>query len=122
MMHLTMLGCPRSKKNSMQLIRIGRSVKPIPSKAYLRYEKSCMEQLTEYRGLNISRPLSVKCVYYMETRRKVDLVNLLEATCDILVKAQVLKDDNSGIVHDHDGSRVLYDKENPRVEIRLLEV
>jgi hypothetical protein len=53
----------------------------------------------------------------MPTRRKVDLVNLLEATCDILVKFGVLKDDSSDIVAAHDGSRVLYDKERPRAEI-----
>ena len=47
------------------------------------------------------------------------LVNLLEATCDILVTAGVLADDNSKIVAAHDGSRVLYDKESPRVEITI---
>lgn len=52
----------------------------------------------------------------------MDLVNLLEATCDILVHYRVLEDDNSKIVVSHDGSRVLYDKENPRVEIWITEV
>jgi Holliday junction resolvase RusA-like endonuclease len=51
----------------------------------------------------------------------VDLVNLVEATCDILVDAGVLVDDNSGIVTSHDGSRVLYDKTDPRVEIEITE-
>ena len=58
----------------------------------------------------------------MATRRKVDLVNLLEATCDILVHTGVLEDDNSRIVTGHDGSEVRYDKENPRVEIEISEV
>ena len=53
----------------------------------------------------------------MQTRRRVDLLNLLEATLDILVDARILEDDNSNIVGGHDGSRVLYDKENPRTEI-----
>lgn len=61
----------------------------------------------------------MKCVYYMPTRHKVDLCNLLAATCDILVKANVIEDDNSKIIVSHDGSRVLYDKENPRVEIEI---
>jgi hypothetical protein len=55
----------------------------------------------------------------MPTKHRVDLVNLLEATCDILVKANVLEDDNSNIIISHDGSRVLYDKDNPRVEIEI---
>jgi Holliday junction resolvase RusA-like endonuclease len=55
----------------------------------------------------------------MPTRHRVDLVNLLEATCDILVDAGILADDNSNIVAAHDGSRVEYDKYNPRVEITI---
>ena len=52
---------------------------------------------------------------------KVDLCNLLGATCDILVKFGVIADDNCKIVKSHDGSRVLLDKENPRVEIEIEE-
>ena len=55
----------------------------------------------------------------MPTRRRVDLVNLIEATTDILVKARVLEDDHCRIVAGHDGSRVVYDKENPRAEITI---
>ena len=55
----------------------------------------------------------------MPTKRRVDLLNLLEATMDILVHAGILADDNSSIVVGHDGSRVLYDKGNPRAEIYI---
>ena len=58
----------------------------------------------------------------MPDRRRVDLVNLLEATCDILVKAGVLDDDRATIVAGHDGSRVKYSKECPRTEIEITEV
>lgn len=53
----------------------------------------------------------------MPTKRRVDLTNLLEAIDDVLVKYGVLKDDNSEIITSHDGSRVLYDKNNPRTEV-----
>ena len=65
----------------------------------------------------INYPVNVQCLYYMKTKRKVDLNNLLEATTDILVKYKILEDDNSKIVASHDGSRVYYDKDNPRTEI-----
>lgn len=61
----------------------------------------------------------MRCLYYMPNRRRVDLVNLMEATCDILVKAGVLDDDRAAIVAGHDGSRVLLDRQNPRVEIEI---
>ena len=67
----------------------------------------------------IDYPITLRCIYYMPTRRKVDLCNLLEATCDMLVHHKVISDDNSGIVCSHDGSRVYYDKENPRTEVEI---
>jgi Holliday junction resolvase RusA-like endonuclease len=72
-----------------------------------------------WRNTNLSAPCNVKCVYFMPDRRRVDLLNLLSATLDVLVKSKVLKDDHSGIVRGHDGSTVLIDKENPRTEIEI---
>ena len=78
-----------------------------------------MIQIPESARLGITDAVNMACKYYMPTRRKVDLCNLLAATCDILVAANVLEDDNSRIVASHDGCEVLYDKQNPRVEITL---
>ena len=58
----------------------------------------------------------------MPTRRKVDLTNLQEAADDMLVHFKVLEDDNMTIVAGHDGSRVRYDKENPRIEITITKM
>lgn len=55
----------------------------------------------------------------MDTKRRVDLTNLLSATDDALQTAKVIVDDCSSIVVSHDGSRVLYDKDNPRTEIYI---
>ena len=56
----------------------------------------------------------------METKRKCDLVNLLQATSDILVKYGVIEDDNYTIITSYDGSSVDYDKDNPRAEINII--
>lgn len=96
-----------------------------PSAAFAEYQAQCLRQLwalPEPLPARISTPVNLRCVYYMPTRRRVDLVNLLEATCDILVKAGVLEDDHCRIVAGHDGSRVEYDKQNPRVEIWFEEM
>lgn len=58
----------------------------------------------------------------MPTRRRVDLCNLHEALCDVLVKFGVVQDDNCKIIASMDGSRVLYDKENPRTEVYIEKV
>lgn len=112
-------GAPRTKKNSQQIVKLHGRYCVIPSKAYKDYETACLWQIKGHR--TIDKPVNVKCTYFMPTRRRCDLVNLQEATLDILVKAKVLADDNSNIVRSMDGSRVLYDKDNPRVEIEIEE-
>lgn len=118
-MELTLYGRPITKKNSPRIIKVGNYHKVIPSKQYLAYEKDCLKQITGKYKKHVDYRVNIKCLYYMPTRHKVDLTNLLNATNDILVEAGVIKDDNSKIVASHDGSRVFYDKDNPRVEIQI---
>lgn len=118
---------PVTKKNSQQIIGIGKicpvcnkkeKTVIIPSKKYKEYEAECgyfMPSLEE----PISEPVNVKATYYMKTKKKVDLTNLNEALHDILVHYGVLADDNRNIVYSTDGSRVLWDKENPRTEVTI---
>ena len=111
---------PRTKKNSQQIIKIKGHYAIMPSKLYKQFEKDCFHYMPNIE--TIDYPVNVKCTYYMPTRRKVDLNNLLEATTDVLVHYNVLKDDNSKIVVGHDGSRVYYDKYNPRTEIEISRI
>lgn len=121
---------PITKKNSQQIRwRWGKDKRTgnpkqvpyiAPSEAYERYEKEVGWYIIgNLRKFNISSPVNIKCLYYMPTKRRVDLTNLLEATDDVLVNYGVLADDSSNIVASHDGSRVLYDKENPRTEVTI---
>lgn len=121
-MRLILYGRPITKKNSSRIVKCGNYHRILPSKAYEKYEKECLLQITGKYKLKLDGKYNLKCLYYMPTRHRVDLVNLLEATCDILVAGNVIADDNSKIIVSHDGSRVLYDKVNPRVEIFLEEV
>lgn len=123
-MNITIYGEPRTKKNSMRVVRYGSRLAIRPSKAYEAYEKEFIKQI-DGLGLNSlsdARRMNIACIYYMKTKRKVDLLNLLSGTLDALVSSGVIEDDNKDIAHSHDGSRVRYDKENPRVEIFFTEV
>lgn len=91
----------------------------IPSRNYQQYEKDCAPFL---RAVGINNQVNIKALYYMPTRRRVDLCNLHEALCDVLVKYGVIADDNCNIVAAMDGSRVLYDKEYPRTEVEIEEL
>ena len=109
---------PITKKNSQQIINNPRTHRPmiIPSARYRQYEKDAGNFL---RGkfAQIEDPVNVQAVYYMPTRRRVDLTNLHEALHDVLVHYKILADDNSKIIVSTDGSRVRYDKDNPRTEV-----
>ena len=121
MIQFTIAIPPRSKKNSMQILVNPKTRRPFisPSSAYKAYRKAALMLIPAAARQGIDYPVNVQCVYYMPTRRKVDLTNLLEASMDVLVDAGVLADDNSGIAAGHDGSRVLYDKDRPRTEITI---
>lgn len=121
---MTIPGTPRTKKNSPVMVK-GRSL-ILPSQAYRDYERDTAHFWRREAAILMGQPLSgrynVKCVYFMPTRRRVDMVNLLESSLDLMVKYGILADDNSGIVCGHDGSRVEYDKDNPRVEVTITEM
>lgn len=117
MIKFTIPIAPRTKKNSQRIVIVKGRPKIIPSELYKQYEKDCKFFIPKIE--TIDYPINLKCIYYMPTRRRVDLVNLLEATCDMLVYYGILKDDKSDIVYSHDGSYVSYDKNNPRTEIEI---
>ena len=110
---------PITKKNHGQIIRVHGKPIVIPSKQYRKYEKDCAPFLLPYAHQNIKDRVNVCCKYYMPTKRRVDITNLLQSTMDLLVAYGILADDNSNIVASMDGSRVLYDKTFSRTEIEI---
>lgn len=132
MVKLTLYGNPVTKKNSQQILRkvVGKGINKktvpfiAPSKAFAKYQDNCLQSVIGFKNSQINYKCNVKCIYYMKmdyekVKSKIDLGNLLAATCDVLAHYGVLAEDNSRIVAGHDGSRVLHDKENPRVEIYI---
>lgn len=120
-MQITIPTNPITKKNHGRIVQkrypSGKSI-PImlPSEAYKKYENLAKQYIPVVEE-PINYPINLEVHYYMETKRLCDITNLLQATCDILVKYKVLEDDNYTIVASTDGTRVYYDKENPRAEI-----
>lgn len=127
----TIQGDPRTKKNSLMIAGKGRRCpacgKPEKqwvrqSKAHDEFAKAAKWQLRPVPMEPIDSLVNVRCLFYMKTRRIVDGLNLLATIDDLLVSAGILADDNSRIVAGHDGSRVLYDPINPRVEITITKL
>lgn len=124
----TILLDPRTKKNHMTIAGAGPRC-PVCGKparqfvkqgaAYDEFASAAVWFLRPLPAQPISEPVEITYTFYMKTHRKVDQLNLEAAMDDILVSAKVIRDDNADIVKSHDGSRVYYDKENPRVEILI---
>lgn len=114
---------PRTKKNSQRIIVNRKTNRPmiIASNAYKEYE-SAAGYFLKGKGIKIDYPVNVKAVYYMPNKRRVDLTNLNEALHDILVKYDVLEDDNYKIIASTDGSSVHVDRNNPRTEVTIEKV
>lgn len=116
---------PRSKKNSMRIVTRGKYPKLLPSAQYEAWRNECLAVINNdypQNKIGINYPVNLKIVYYMKTRRKVDITNLHSAVSDMLVDAGVIADDNRDICAAYDGSRVFYDKEDPRCEITITKL
>lgn len=116
---------PYTKKNSQEIyfktkVKEGSTAKKVPfispSRKYKQYERDCRMFM---RPLGIDYPVNVQAHFYMNSLRVVDLTNLNEALHDALVKNGLLSEDNCRIIVSSDGSRVFYDKENPRTEVLI---
>ena len=105
--------CPYCRKPKKQFIRQGH--------AGSEYVFLATPHLNPKPEEPIHTPVRVAYRFYMATRRKVDSLNLAAQADDLLVSAGILADDNSNIVKSHDGTRVLYDKANPRTEIYIYD-
>ena len=116
---------PVSKKNSQQILYRWSEKKQkqvpfiAPSRQYKVYEHNAMLLCPR---VTVDGPVNIRCLFYMPAKIRVDLVNLLEAIDDVLVKRGILPDDNCTVIVSHDGSRVYCDKQNPRTEIFISEV
>lgn len=127
----TVKGDPRTKKNSMMIAGAGAKCPKCGkfAKQWIRqgkpmddYAQQAAWQIRPRPVKPIDFPVAVRYLFYMKTRRVVDSLNLQAAMDDILVSTGVLADDNTRIVVHHDGTRVLYDPDNPRTEIYITRV
>jgi len=117
-LEFTIQGKPITKKNHSQIINIRGRPALIPSKQYLQYERDSIYQIPSAVKLNIDVPCVVTTVFFMPDERRVDVSNLISAIHDILVKGEVLADDNRKIAS-HVVGWCETDKADPRVEIKI---
>ena len=121
---LTIPGAPRTKKTSNRIVRMGKFTKILPSKAFMDYQatvtKTMHNTLLPLRSkLPLSTPVSCRALIYRDADRG-DLIGYLQGLSDVLQHLGVIE--NDVLIKSYDGSRLLKDAANPRVEVVLEEM
>ena len=114
---LVIPGCIRSKKNSKRIYATGRFKKVLPSKAYLLWEAGARASALEQIGRisPITDPIQINAQIYYKGPQP-DLSGCLESIGDAF---EGILWENDKQIESWDGSRLIHDKDNPRVELEV---
>lgn len=126
--NLIVPGAPRTKKTHSRIFRAGRGnsgrIRVMPSKVWTEWcERSVHELAEQKRKMRESFPLladfNCTALFYRDARRG-DAVGFYQGLADLLERSGIVADDVQ--IVSWDGSRLLKDAENPRVELTLTPV
>lgn len=125
MISFTIPGAPRTKKNHSVIVKDRKTGTPrvIPSKQFRDWDDAAQLHLAVIRSSSnagtIQRPVNCMAIFYRD-RDVGDAVNYYQALADALEDARIVHDDY--LIVSWDGSRLLKDTDNPRIEVTLTEI
>lgn len=115
----TLLGAPRTKKNHGVIAMRGKP-RLLPSLQYAAWDRLAQQQLARLRSrafkFPISVPVNCRAIFFRDAARG-DAVGYYQALADTLEKGGIVKNDS--LITSWDGTRMLNDASNPRVEVTL---
>jgi Holliday junction resolvase RusA-like endonuclease len=119
----TIPGAPRTKKNHGRLDLRGRKPRALPSKAFEEWNCAAQMWIAKARTrridpieTHIDWPVNCRALFYRDAHRG-DAVGYYQALADALEEGYIVKDDK--FIVSWDGSRLLKDAKNPRIEVTL---
>lgn len=116
---ITIYGETPSKKNQKQIFRNKYTGKPFIMSSQ-RHTDWHSKAITQLEGVDYLEDIKrVTLTFYTATRRKADLTNRADSVMDLLVDAQILKDDSWWVVPEILLVFGGLDKLKPRVEIEI---
>ncbi|MHB8483646.1 MAG: RusA family crossover junction endodeoxyribonuclease [Nitrospiria bacterium] len=121
-MRFILTGRVPSKKNSRILICRGRYPMSIPNGKYTSWHKDASLQLKNQAIPRFSGVVSITMTFFFPDKRKTDLSNKGESVNDLLVDNKIIIDDNWNVLRSLHYFSGGVDKENPRVEIDIVEL
>ena len=119
----TLKSAPRTKKNHGIITTRGKSPRMLPSKQFSAWNRIAQVELArvraDSRGFPIEFNVNVRAWFYRDAERG-DAVGYYQALADALQEGRIVADDKCLI--SWDGSRLLKDADNPRIEVHITEV
>jgi len=120
---LTLPGAPRTKKNRGKIWKAGKRTIIMPAQPWMDWRDSLVRWQVETRfhptHLGFDYDLNCCALFYRDARRG-DAVGYYQGLADVLEELCVVYNDRA--ITQWDGSRMLVDKANPRVELVLTPV
>jgi hypothetical protein len=119
-LRITIPGNVISKKNGKKIVKCGKFPKLIPSDAHAAWHKTAMDEFMYKRQQPWpgGYPVEMECVFYRKTKGKFDFSNMIESIQDLLVDAEIIRDDDFTSVYPVK-PEVRFDKDHPRVVVTL---
>ena len=114
----TIIGEVPSKSNSYRIIQIGGHARLGKTASTERYEKNFYMQVGPYRNLMIEGFFELYVRVYFSTMSH-DLDNSLKVVLDCLQYTKTIKNDNKCVKI---VAEKFIDKNNPRIEFKLVEI
>lgn len=115
---ITIAGTVPSKSNCYKIVSIAGHKSLGKTDKLKKYEQSFYLQIGRYRGLNITGLFELYAdVYYTSNTHDID--NSLKIILDCLQKAKTIKNDNRCVKI---VANKFVDKQNPRLELRIIEL
>lgn len=119
---LVILGMPRTKKNRPIMTRAGRNQTGravlLPNKEWVAWAKDApLKYLTEWPDRPLTQRVNCRALFYLSPKQGGDALGYYEGLADLLQDRKVLVNDR--LIVQWDGSRLLLDAANPRVEVEL---
>lgn len=122
-LNFTIDGPPRTKKNHGRVIKRGARKFHIPSEALEKWNNSAQLQLAKLRAktfalIPVKIPVNCRAIFYRHANVG-DLLGFEQALADALQQGGIVENDR--LITQWDGSRMLVDKVEPRVDVELTE-
>lgn len=116
----TIPGPPRTKKNHGRIVRAGGRPRMLPSKQYESWNQFAQIHLMRLQPREtIQQLVNCRALIYRDANRG-DAVGYYQALADALEEAGIVENDR--LIVSWDGSRLLKDAANPRIEVTLTAV